>query len=442
MEALPLMTEPRSLLNDVISVFSSKMVVLVLTFIGSVILARALSAEGRGILAAALIYPQLLLAITEGGMRQAAIYFIGQKKAKEADILGALISYTIVASIIGAFIVYSLMLWFGSDYFDNAMMIVTALILPTSLAVNALKGVFLGHQNIQSFNRISWVQKLFYVGCIFILYLVDQLTIFSAILATALAALFNLIQAIIYLKKENQLTISFNKSTLFNMLKIGVVYAVAFFLITANYKIDIFLLGLLTTPEQIGNYVIAVQIGELAWQLPAAVIVVMFAKSANSKGDVLVQQICQASRLTITVTLFILLGLLFVSFFMIIPIFGEDYQLAYHMLLWLAPGLLLATIFKSTNSYFAGQGKPSYSIIIMGIAVSANIALNYVFIPSYGAKGAAMASSISYALSAIISLYFFTSKTKSKVVDVLIINKKDITLCIKILKNKLGRNVK
>jgi O-antigen/teichoic acid export membrane protein len=436
MEARPLMAEPRSLLNDVISVFSSKMVVLVLTFIGSVILARALSAEGRGILAAALIYPQLLLAITEGGMRQAAVYFIGQKKAREADILGALISYTIVASIMGALIVYSLMLWFGSAYFDNAMMIVTALILPSSLAVNALKGVFLGHQNIKSFNRTTWIQKLFYVGCIFSLFLVDQLTIFSAILVTALAALFNLIQAIIHLKKEKQLTISFNKSTLFNMLKIGAVYALAFFLITANYKIDIFLLGLLTAPDQIGNYVIAVQIGELAWQLPAAVLVVMLAKSSNSKGDALIQQVCQVSRLTITTTLFILLGLLFVSYFLITPIFGEEYKEAYAMLAYLAPGLLLATIFKSINTYFAGQGKPYFAIVIMGIGLLVNIILNYILIPIYKAEGAAIASSISYGVSAVLALHYFSKITNSKRKALLFLNKSDILMCITNLKNK------
>jgi O-antigen/teichoic acid export membrane protein len=437
-EAFPIMSKPRSLLNDVTSVFSSKMVVLVLTFIGAVILARALSAEGRGILAAALIYPQLLLAITEGGMRQAAIYFIGQKKAKEADILGALISYTIIASIMGAFIVYSLMLWFGTEYFNNAMMIVTALILPSSLAVNALKGIFLGHQNIQSFNRITWMQKLFYVGCIFILFLVDQLTIFSAILVTALAALFNLIQAILHLRKSQQLNYSFNKSTLFNMLKIGVVYALAFFLITANYKIDILLLGLLTTPDQIGNYVIAVQIGELAWQLPAAVLVVMLAKSANSKGDEMIEQVCQVSRLTLAVTVITLSCLLLSAYYLIEPIFGMAYKKAFIMLFILSPGLLFATVFKSLNTHFAGQGKPYFAIFIMGTAVLVNVALNYLFIPLYHANGAALASTISYLISAILTVIIFKKQTQASCRDMLILNKSDFSLCLKILKKKMN----
>lgn len=431
------MTKPRSLYRDILSVFSSNIMVLVLTFLGSVILARALSAEGRGILAAALIYPQLLLAITEGGMRQAAVYFIGQKKAQETDILGALFSYTITASIIGALVVYSLMLWFGEDYFTNAMMIVTALILPASLAVNALKGIFLGHQNIQSFNRTTWMQKLFYVACIFILFLINELTIFNAILVTALATFFNLTQAILHLKKAEQLHYSFNKSTLFNMLKIGVVYAIAFFLITANYKIDIFILGLLSTPEQIGNYVIAVQIGELAWQLPAAVLVVMLAKSANSKGEALVKQVCQVSRLTITVTLFILLGILLASYFLITPIFGEEYKEAYNMLAYLAPGLLLATIFKSINTYFAGQGKPYFAIVIMGLGLFVNVILNYILIPIYKAEGAAIASSISYSISAIIALHYFSKTTNTQRKTLLFINKSDMSMCITSLKNKL-----
>ncbi|WP_448249751.1 oligosaccharide flippase family protein [Thalassotalea agariperforans] len=431
------MTKPRSLLTDVISVFSSKIVVLVLTFLGSVVLARALSPEGRGILAAALIYPQLLLALTEGGMRQAAIYYIGQKKADKTEVIGALFSYILLASIGGSLLIYSLMAWFGTEFFDNAMMIVTALILPTSLAVNALKGVFLGNQNIKTFSKILWVQKLFYVIAIFILFLLNALTIFSAIVVTALAALFNVLQALYYLQKDKQLNCSFNKTTLISMLKMGIVYAVALFLITANYKIDIFLLGLLSTPEQIGNYVIAVQIGELAWQLPAAVTVVMLAKSANSKGGEVISQVCQASRLTITITLFVLLGLLFISYFLITPIFGDDYKGAYEMLLYLAPGLLLATIFKSINTYFAGQGKPHFALIIMGISVTVNVIFNYILIPVYGAKGAAIASSLSYSLSAIISLYYFTKHTNSKILKILFINKQDIHMSITNLKRKL-----
>ncbi len=435
------MTHKHSLFDDVISIFSSKILLLALTFIGSVILARALNAEGRGILAAALIYPQLLLAITEGGMRQAATYFIGQKKAPDSEVFAALFCYIITASIAGVFMIYSLMFWFGADYFDNAMMIVTALILPCSLAVNALNGIFLGKQNIKGFSRVIWIQKLVYVVAIFILYLLNALTVFSAIIVTALAALFNFLQAFKYLKKSVVLSFSFNGTTLFNMLRMGVIYAIAFFLITANYKIDILLLGFLASPEQLGNYLIAAQIGELCWQLPAAILVVMLSKGANTnqKNERFLKSVCQISRLTVAITLITLLMIIFVAYYLIVPTYGADYNQSFMMLVLLAPGLLIATIFKSINTYFAGQGKPYYAIIVMGTAVIANITLNYALIPLYGGNGAAVASSISYAISSVLALYIFSKKLNVQILDVILVTKDDISHVFEQIKNKLQR---
>jgi O-antigen/teichoic acid export membrane protein len=423
---------PKStLLKDIVSVFVTKVFVLFVGLISTVIVARALGAEGRGLLAAALIYPQLLIAITEGGMRQAAVFFLGQKKAPEKQILGALFGYIIFAGIGGMGLVYSLMVFFGQQKFSMVMMVVAAAILPTTLAVNALKGIFLGKENIKKFNAATWIQKVIYVGAIAVLYVIDSLTVFSAVAVTLMAAVFNLGQSVWYLKNNIDFGLEFNLSTFKSMMKIGVVYALALFFIQANYKVDVLILSWLSENKYLGQYAVAVQLGELLWQLPAAVLVVLMSKSANATDSSIIDSVCKTTRLTLFLTILSSIGLSIICYFAIEPVFGEEFDGAFLIMMVLIPGLILASIFKSLNAYYAGKGQPYFTIWIMGVAVVINIVLNFWFIPQYDAVGAAIASSFSYTISAVGSTYIFAKRENVCYRDILFIYWSDFSPLLK-----------
>jgi O-antigen/teichoic acid export membrane protein len=425
-----------SYFKNIISVFTTKIFVLSFGLISTIILARALGPEGRGYLAAILIYPTLLVALTEGGMRQSAVFYLGQKKAADAKIIGALFSYILFAGLIGTVAVYMLMQWFGPDGFSDAMLLVAAAVLPLSLAVNALKGVFLGKEKIGEFNKATWIQKFFYVAGIALLYFFNYLTIFSAVVVTTLAVVFNLIQALYYLRINHLFSFELDFGVFKSMFKLGIVYALALFFIQANYKVDILFLSWLSTPDELGNYAVAVQVGELLWQLPAAVLVVLMSKSANSDKSMIVNTVCKTCRLTLLATSFTGVGLLIVSYFLIEPVFGAGFSLTFNMLLMLSIGLVLASVFKSINAYYAGQGNPYFTIYLMGGVVVVNIILNIIFIPEYGGVGAALASTISYSFSAIGAAVIFSKREGVCIKDILICKKTDFLPLINKLKRK------
>lgn len=399
--------------------------------ISAILVARALGPEGRGLLAAVLIYPQLLVAITEGGMRQSAVLFLGKKKAPDSEIIGSLFSYIFIAGVVGMGVVYSLMLWFGQQQFDYIMMLVAAAILPTTLAVNALKGIFLGKEKIKNYNQATWVQKVLYVSAISLLFLLDLLTVFNAVLVTLLAAVFNLIQSIWYLKKNFDFKVRFSFVTFIQMLKKGVVYAIALFFIQANYKIDILILSWLSTKESLGHYAVSVQLGELLWQLPAAVLVVLMSKTANASDSKIIDSVCKSTRLTFLLTFLSGFALALISYFLIPFMFGNEFSDAYFLLIGLLPGIIMASIFKSLNAYFAGRGEPRVTIVIMGLAASINICLNLLLIPSLGALGAAIASSLSYSFAAIGSLTTFIRREGVHISKIIIVESSDFAPLIK-----------
>lgn len=417
----------KSILFDVISVFKTKLFVLLLSFISIVILARGLGADGRGALAAILVYPQLALALTEGGMRQAAINFIGNRKAGESEILGALVAYIIGAGALGYISVTMLIYFTGSENFQLPLILAACSLLPLNLMVNAFQGILLGKQNISNYNKVIWVQKLLYVLALIILYYFNKLTVLSVTLVMSMAALYNAIQIFLYIRNEHDRHLKFDLSVLISMLKVGVIYAFAFFLIQANYKLDILLLAWLSDNNNVGEYAVSIQIGELLWQLPSAVLVVLISKSANSTDEDLISTLCKTVRLTFFITLLLFILLLPGCYFLIVPFFGVDFGGVFDILLLLGPGLIFATLFKTINAYYAGKGRPAVAVYVMSFSVSINILLNLFLIPNYGSEGAAIASTVSYVISGFFIVKFFSVDKGVSIKEVVFVKRADLS---------------
>lgn len=96
------------------------------------------------------------------------------------------------------------------------------------------------------------------------------------------------------------------------------------------------------------------------------------------------------------------------------------------MFVLLAPGVLLAGTSHTLAAYLSTHG-----VLFPGISTAAlfvNVGLNLVLIPLYGYFGAAVASSVSYAFSAIYVISVFSRKSDTRYRDVLLPRSADIRL--------------
>ena len=170
------------------------------------------------------------------------------------------------------------------------------------------------------------------------------------------------------------------------MFKQGLPYAVSLFLIVANYKLDILLLSQWGSATDVGSYVISVQFGELLWQLPAALSLMLMIKSAKSDDrSAFSANIAMISRISLTLCLCAGAALYFLLPMVIDSILnsgsGKDIQTIY---CYLIPGLIAMVVFKLVNSDLAGNGAPIFSVYVMLPTVILNIVLNYYLIPLLG----------------------------------------------------------
>jgi Na+-driven multidrug efflux pump len=80
-------------------------------------------------------------------------------------------------------------------------------------------------------------------------------------------------------------------------------------------------------------------------------------------------------------------------------------------LLILLPGVYLVGVESVLVQYFSGTGLPVAIPLFWLVTLLMNVALNLLFVPVYGARAAALASTISYALIFLLVTSYFLIKT-------------------------------
>src|SRR5690606_22285896 len=325
-------------------------------------------------------------------------------------------------------LVLSLFWLVGDEAFSLSMILIAAAIIPTTLSVNAFRGYFLGKQEIKRFNKSTWMERILYVGLLAALYFTNNLSVTTAVIATTTAAIFNVSQVWFYVKKVNESPLTLKMPIVWDMLKVGFVYAFALFLIIANYKIDILLLGLLSTPEEVGYYAVSVQVAELMWQLPGAIMLVLMSRSANNKDQsgAWSEKVAMVCRVMILITIMSAIVLAIAVYCGMALVFGQEYFPAISITLILLLSTIFMVPFKSLNADLAGEGRPKFSIIAMSPSVILNIGLNFLLIPKYGALGAAVSTVFSYMLCGILISIIYSHIKSVPLSDLIFLKRRDI----------------
>uniref|UniRef100_UPI00404AB1C8 flippase n=1 Tax=Flavobacterium sp. TaxID=239 RepID=UPI00404AB1C8 len=425
----------KGFLFDVLSVGVSKILMICFGLVTTIIIARVLGPEQNGIIASLLVYPSLFMTIGSLGIRQSTTYFIGKNIYSDAQIKTAIAQIWFFTTIFSCIVCFFLISYFSNAGHNLTYVFLTILPIPFSLFITYNSGIFLGKNEIQVFNRINWIPIFItFVGvCLLVYYFPLGI---SGYLIAVVAGHF-VVFIILFFKNNfiQYLSLQFNWQIIQKMLSLGLIYAFSLLIINLNYKLDVILLDKLSTPYETGIYSKGASIIQYLWQIPMLLSTVIFARSAVSKDD---------RGFSLKVALLLRVSILLVSvgslvlFFFATPIiqllFGDVYKPSAQVMNFLLPGVLLLTIYKVMNMDLAGKGKPWISMYAMLPALIINIVLNIVLIPIQGANGAAIASTISYSVAALLFLFFYSKTVNVPIKTILHFQKSDFAPLLKAFK--------
>lgn len=99
------------------------------------------------------------------------------------------------------------------------------------------------------------------------------------------------------------------------------------------------------------------------------------------------------------------IGVAFALYWLISPVFGEEYVEALPAFLWLLPGVIAGAGSRIYANCIAAAGKPEWNMYSSFGVVSINIIGNIVLVPEYGIVGAAWATSVAYCFNACVKAW-------------------------------------
>jgi O-antigen/teichoic acid export membrane protein len=161
-----------------------------------------------------------------------------------------------------------------------------------------------------------------------------------------------------------------------------------------------------------GVYSVASQFALLLMLLPGVIATLLFPR-VTSEQDARGETTCQVSRYT-TFVMF-LCCIAAVPFSLLLPlIYGAAFSDATFLLWILLPGVYLMGLESVLVQHFNALGLPRAIPLYWIATLALNLVLVFALVPRYGAYGAAIASSISYAMIfALVALHFHTSTGRS-----------------------------
>ena len=177
-------------------------------------------------------------------------------------------------------------------------------------------------------------------------------------------------------------------------------------------KSDLLVLRLLRGAAETGIYSIASQFVDIALMLPKTVAALSFASIARAARPA--EELLRILRPTGLVVGGLALALGLLGHWGIVLLFGESFGGAYAALLLLLPGFVFMGLQSLLGQYFASRGFPLFltGYWLMGLVV--NLALNFLWIPEYGALAAAASSSVAYALVFLLMARRFQRDRKAE----------------------------
>src|SRR5690554_6089823 len=424
-----------SFISDVFRVGISNFLIIAFGLTTSIITARYIGPEGNGIIAALLVYPSLFMSFGSLGIRQSTTYFLGKNIFSEEQIKTAITQIwmiTTVFSIVSSFI---LIRYFSNSGENIALVILALLPIPFSLFNTYNSGIFLGRNDIKTFNKINWIPSLIALLGTVLFVVLLQWDVKGAMVASVGGPLFMFFVLLFKNKFLDFFSFRYDWNIIKQMLSLGIVYATALFVINLNYRVDVILLDKLSNAYELGIYSKGAGITQYLWQIPMLLSTVVFARSAVSKNDKAFSlKVAQLLRVSFVIIGVVSVGLLLFSELIIVGMYGENFRESISVLNYLLPGVLILTIFKVMNMDLAGKGKPWVSMKAMIPALVINVVINIILIPDMGADGAAISSTVSYGVAGMLFLFFYSKAVNVPVKDILKYKRTDFDPILNVLK--------
>jgi O-antigen/teichoic acid export membrane protein len=395
--------------------FATRILMLVNSVGAGVIVAHWLGAEGVGQLAVINVAVATVVQVCSFGLPSANTYFISQdQKQLRTAALNSLIFATFVGSLLALGLDYLAALrpdWFG---FVSARLIrIAAMSIPAQLVTLIGLNILLAVGKIREFNVLDLAgQSFLLINAVLALIVFRGELSTLVIMNTAAALLVSLVVVVLIWVAARKLARSqwrVDASLLAQMVRYGLKFHIAILAGAIIFRADLLIVNHFRGAGEAGVYSVATQFGMLLMLLPGVIATLLFPRvtvEQDARGE--------TTSLVTRYTAFVMFCccLAAVPFSFLLPlIYGREFSEATQLLLILLPGVYLVGLESVMVQHFNAFGLPRVIPVYWVITLIVNLVLVFSLVPRLGAVGAAVASTVSYALIFVLVTRQFMATT-------------------------------
>jgi O-antigen/teichoic acid export membrane protein len=399
----------------------------------TIIIARILGPEGKGIYSLAVLLPAMIMKFTNLGIGPATVYYVAKREFPEGMVFGNNIILSLILGILSMIIGAGIIVLFHNIIFPGVkpLYLFYALILaPLTILNTNILHILLGKQYMVRYNIMSFLYAFVLFISVTLCLIVFRLHILGLIIATVVAL--SLVDSILVVHRINDTrVISFvlNKNYVSKTIGFGLPSNVSNILTYMNYRFDMLLVSAFMTPTAVGLYSVSVGVVEQSWLLSSSAGTVLFPRISNERNEQVKRELTPfICRNIIFITTLIAIALYFTSPWLIQLLFSNKFTQAVAPLRILLPGIVALSGWHLLYNDIAGRGKPHLNVYVNLVAVTVNILLNIFLIPRYGIRGAALATTISYSTAFIGTVFIYRRITGNSLLKLLLLQSKDFFL--------------
>lgn len=388
-----------------------------------ILTARLLGPSGKGLYALPGVEAGLVITAF-GGLGSALSYFILNKNVG-ASILRSALATAALFLLAGAAIVTPIALFSGQHW-----ALVPALAsLPASAAVNMAAGYAVGIKRVRYSTAVNVavtvVTLVLMSAGLFLVARSAAVAIAVWIVSSTAVGAIALTSMLLHARRLSGTERVPTRQFAGFALKVGCVNLVSLL----NYRADLYIVALMTTPAALGMYTVAVSAAEsllVPTQVTALVTSPHIGSLERGAAAALTAR-CVRNNLLIAL---VVCGVLFALAAPLVRLlYGAAFAPTAAALQILLVGVFAMSLGSPMSSYFTLKlGQPEIPMWLAGISATVCIATSLALVPSMGIYGAAVGSTLAYILGQAVATWYFTRSTKLSLRELLFPTGDDVRL--------------
>jgi O-antigen/teichoic acid export membrane protein len=410
------LTRESSFSRKVIWTLATRLLMICNSVVAGVIVAHWLGAQGVGELAVINVAVTTIVQLGSFGLPSSNTYFIAKDRAHfraatTNSLLFALLAGSLLAIVL-SIVVTLRPAWFG--FVSPNLIRIASVSIPFQLLTLIGLNILLAVGKIRDFNLLDLAgQSFVLINALIVLIILHGRLDGLVKLNTATSIAVGIFVAALLLatgKKLTGLKWRADAALLRRMITYGLKFHISVLAAAIIFRADLLIVNHFRGPAEAGVYSVATQFSLLLMLLPGVIATLLFPR-VTAEQDAHGETTSVVTRHTALIMLGCCLATVPVSFLLPL-VYGRAFSDATTLLLILLPGVYLVGLESVLVQHFNALGLPRRIPLYWLVTLVINLVLVFTLVPRRGAQGAAIASTLSYALIFCLVAWHFRVSTQ------------------------------